>query len=502
MAESGNVIWTGHPLLDVGVATLCAMVRKRDPAELTLDDLDAAADEIQAAFSLKWLNSYLSCLYPNGAFTNPTMGEDKRRAEITRALRCHRLRTTGRREIRCAFTGLHAVDILDRRHVPLYSGEGVISFAPFAFGGLPVAGWVSLALHAFAFGARRALGRALAVHADDRELIRLFAAKNLEENRRAVQLAQVASEGKYPDVKAPLTLVMSVLVHAFRARRDAEHAQSFASLTVYHLTNSGQGPDIDVHELDSSVVRFISRAQGAKYRQAFDALVHSMWHRDVVAEGRGKKRTREFVIPKDPNPEYNRNYLLDDLWRLPDGSPRFIRTYFLGRKIRRPGNVTTEDPRTESRVRLQVGQVPWELITLFLMEVLAMDRKRIEAIRAIGDRIAKRIAGQNDRRLLNSLLQADRYGQLRTRLVKTTAEEVRAGRELLVGMDEFLLVFEDGGELARVDWSLARDLLCLRVIEQLQQQKYFAAHPDALDELSENESGVPGETTKREEYIS
>lgn len=42
--------WTGHPLVDVGLATLCAMAGRSEPARLTTNDLDIAADEMEGYY--------------------------------------------------------------------------------------------------------------------------------------------------------------------------------------------------------------------------------------------------------------------------------------------------------------------------------------------------------------------------------------------------------------------------------------------------------------------
>jgi CRISPR-associated protein Cst1 len=92
------------------------------------------------------------------------------------------------------------------------------------------------------------------------------------------------------------------------------------------------------------------------------------------------------------------------------------------------------------------------------------------------------------------LLLEKSFFSLRARLIKASAQEVKAGRPPLIGMDEFLLIFEQAEELARADWTLARDLLCIRVLEMLHAQGYFRAHAEVLKDLGEetdDESGSP-----------
>jgi CRISPR-associated protein Cst1 len=51
-------------------------------------------------------------------------------------------------------------------------------------------------------------------------------------------------------------------------------------------------------------------------------------------------------------------------------------------------------------------------------------------------------------------------------------------------MPPYVTVFEEGAELARSDWRLSRDLVLIRMVEQLYAFGWFGKNPDVLtDEL-------------------
>jgi CRISPR-associated protein Cst1 len=116
-----------------------------------------------------------------------------------------------------------------------------------------------------------------------------------------------------------------------------------------------------------------------------------------------------------------------------------------------------------------------------------MERSRVEAIRTLGDRIAGHIVDENDRRFFQGLYRANQYRVLRNLLIKASNARLRKGQPPLIGFDEFLLVFEEGEESARVDWALARDLVLIRVIEELHRQEWFGKQPDVLEALGAEE---------------
>src|SRR5262249_3818887 len=154
-------------------------------------------------------------------------------------------------------------------------------------------------------------------------------------------------------------------------------------------------------------------------------------------------------------PGVSRNYLYEDLFDLPDNAAAFVRMYFLRRAYR---YARQEDPRRGYRLRRELDLVSWELTRVFLKEVIGMERSRIEAIRTPADRVAEHIASDNDRRFFQGLYRVDRYVALRNLLIKASNARLKKGQPPLIGFEEFLRVFEEGDEVARVDWTLARDL--------------------------------------------
>src|SRR5437762_2783862 len=123
--------WTGHWLVDVGAAGLCAFAKRERPEDLTLEDLDAASDFLVQTYYQAKLGTYLSCVFMNASFVQPNEGKEKRAAFIRQYLRAHRASPDPRvAGSRCTFSGAPATSALVRSHLPLFSGEGVLNFRP------------------------------------------------------------------------------------------------------------------------------------------------------------------------------------------------------------------------------------------------------------------------------------------------------------------------------------------------------------------------------------
>ena len=484
--------YLGHPLVDVGVATVAAFTNRYDPTKLTEDDLDKMADYITREYVRQPLRSFLTVAFPNSGFTQPAYNKqpEKRQVYAERVLRAYHADTPTLDE-RCVFTGQPAAAVpfdvkgqlapghTFRQHVPLLTGEGVINFHPYGIAGLPVSGTVMLALQAFPLGCAKCGGRLLAVHSDNDELTYHFAETFLRQNRRAVQLAQAADSKKMPEMQfSHRTLLVDTLLQAGLMQREAGEDEQPFSVTAYHLSNSGQGPKLDIYYLPLEMVGFLRDVHTADYRDEWNAIVRRAW--EVAPKRKGRRR-------RDGEPfQPRRNWLYEDLFKLPDNARVFLRTYFL-REALRYARADRGDPRGDYSLRQESDLVSWKITARFLWRVMHMDKDRIEQIRMMGDQLADYVSGQNDRRFFREFFTVQRYDYFRTALIKANLAHVRRGNPPIITLDPYIEVFEEGNELARPGWRLARDLVLIRMVERLYEQGWLSSNVDVIPESAEEE---------------
>src|SRR5262249_5061207 len=144
-------------------------------------------------------------------------------------------------------------------------------------------------------------GRALVVQADDPSFLVRLVGRWFRESRKRIQLSSL--DEKAVTWKAPRTRLIEQLV---ALQHEDERADPAGGLTIYHLSNSGQGPGIDLYSLSARVVRFVRRAQGARYQQAWRHLQRRAW-RDA------KYKSAERDPDEDERP-YWRNMFYEQLF--------------------------------------------------------------------------------------------------------------------------------------------------------------------------------------------
>ncbi len=231
---------------------------------------------------------------------------------------------------------------------------------------------------------------------------------------------------------------------------------SSASVTVYWLSSSGQGPSLQVYGLPSQLVGFIRLAAADPHSAPWNRLVARGW--DEEASRASKPLTKAAGL-RLVGAGVSRNPVYNDLFRIfesgqadPRAARAFLRRHVLSKLKHSIANAADCD---------------WSLAELFLREVLGMDQKTIEAIRDFSDRLAKHIQARNDKGLFRSIVYAKRPWELRAALTKAQRNEHMKNGALLFGLEEYLAVFEASDSVGASDWSLTRDLISIRLVENL-----------------------------------
>jgi len=477
--DRAGLRWTGHPLVDVGIATLTCFSERERPEEVTFNDLEAFARYAEEAFFTPLLRSYISVLFTMNSFLNPAWKPDRQRIEAAKLLRAYSFEVDPRGES-CAYCGRPSVHRVYRDLVPMLTGRGIPNFFPQGSSGLPACGTCTVAILALAIGAPMCSGRALVIEPEDRRLLLKLTARWLPRLRERVQLSG-QTEKKPPGIRHPLTRTIEALVHL--QEEEAAEDVPASGVTVYHLSNSGQGPSIDIYRLPSTVMSFIWRAQKAKYRVAWKRVVARGWYRPGGRRRSGKDEVGgdddTTLVGFDDTEGQWRNAVYEDLFSLPEQAGRFLRRHFLPRRI-----LDLIGSRAEDGQRPVIHPIDprhWELVVLFLREVVGMDKSRVSAIAALGDELAREISDFDDARLFRSVATADEYRAVRSILIRADLARLKRGQPLVIGFDSFLKVFEEGEEVARVDWRLAWDLTVIRVLDALYQKGWFNRKGELLE---------------------
>ena len=465
--------YTGHPFVDVGVATITAFAGVSRPEEVTDEHFERTAQLLLELYMNRTMARYVGyVVFANIYFANPGLVTNEkydapRREALSTYLNLYKSgaplppsEDPADEGERCIFSGDPAVIRASRSIIPMTTVD--INFAPEGRPKLPIAGWCVLALFAMPLGALNSNGKLWIVHTPDREWLQHFAGLNLERNQRILQQQSLE---KLPNYKFARTRLMDDLVGTQAA------LPRNTPLTAYLFTSSGQKSELDIYHLPSSVVSFVHEAN-QRFGPAWDAIVARAWETPAPAND------EEGVIVHQ-----ERNFFYEDLFDLPDRAVYFLRRYLL--RLPRAGKATGRqklDPRFDYSFVKEREVIHWGLTELFLERIMNIDKERIASIKQLADRLADYIQN-HDARLFKRLFLARNEHHIRLELQKAANAAQRYTGTPLVPYDEFVRVFFfDEGEAVRPDWYLARDLLMIRIIERLHQSGWIEQHPDVVED--------------------
>jgi CRISPR-associated protein Cst1 len=452
--------YSGHWMVDVGLATIAALRSKNRIADLTEDDLVMAAEQIKRLYCYHTaVRNYLSVIFTNSHFVQATMSDADREAYADSILYAFQSDQAFTGEgLRCPFFPERAAHFTAfRQHVPLLNGEGISNFSPAGRAGLPISGLALLAIHAMPLGCVKC-GQMLAFHQvgdptdpNAGRMTTVLARQAWQEKITHINiLSPNDSSGKLPNVggSAKTRYITSVL-KAVGATRERDLNIDY--LTGYYFTNYGPSPRVELVRLDHTVLRFVQLA-------ALDAS--DAWNRVTYVAWRLEKGEKRDEMSETTS---RRNNLYEKLFDLPDNPLAFLE-------------------------QLKRGE-SWDLIAIFLKEVMLMEQERIETYRRLGDTLfdyATRFENQ-PLSFYTQFSRAKAYIALRS-IIRTAAEKMyRANSDSpLFSYDDFILAFEHPSE-AYSQWRLARDLISIRLLERLYELNIDLSNlPDIEDETEDN----------------
>ncbi len=451
--------FTGHPLIDAGLAAMTVLASRDRPENLSLDDCHFVADWLfnklytsyDAESGLRAqgpFKSYLDWLFAkNAPWCTPSISKDPVEASTTLQKGAQETLYAFAAEPdpqapACSFCGRPSVTRANRNRVPLLTGN-FPNFSPRGVPGVPICGVCLLAIHALPLAGIVTAGRRLMVmHSGDPDLLMRLTSYAVEHNRRAMQQARLGeSKLSYPRTR---------LVHMLREMENRQRGILRGAVTLYQFTNDNRVADLSIHRLTSPVLAFLREVE-----HPYDRERHAAWQTAVSRAWRGRKDAEGI------DEEADRNELYEDLYKLPAEAVSFLRQHVLPVRS-------------------------WSLTACFIRKVMGMDDDLLNLLYDLGTRFAA--YAREKRSFYFEFIRETHYPTWRRRLLGAADDWQRRGR-VLISADEFVQAFVASPRAEFFDWRLARDIVALRMIEELARTGDISPEDEVLlvDDKTEDE---------------
>ena len=445
MSEELNIQITGNPFIDSGIYALSVRLDK-DISEITIDDLKYEAEKISKLYTVESWKKNMYTLFPNSVLVNPASTNKSNLNELYLSKLNELIDSIEpvANNGSCMGCGVrNAKDVFGKDAIPLTGSKSLINYFSFANAGADYCSLCALLIQFSPLTIYRCGGKMIVLQSDSKKVMDFWAKKstdNIEEQISTGNFTGCYNQGITRPTNAIFNILSQVISSGRRWKRENP------SLNFYYFTNYVQEPELDIYTLPNGVFSFLTEIPRDDWNNwnfiVKKAYRYVKW--DKVESNEDYKN--------NPNTVYN-NLLEGKSILRSFYSTKFKKTY-----------------------------CTWKLVESYLIEVRNMDKKRIEVIKDVGDRLADYIKDNDKPKILTDLENASNYNNFRNILRKILKNKINNGDEdLLFTFDEYVEnLFPEGN----MTWRETQDLLLFRIYEDLH---VWLMENEYAEEISEDE---------------
>lgn len=418
--------FTGNPFVDGGLWGLIEWLNVKEPNEIDIKDVEETFEEIADLYTTELWKKIMYYLFPNGPLTNPSfrgMHREKYLDYLNELFNSVEESSSGGACIACGKRGV--VKPIRKDGVPLTGSGKFRNFFSYAAEGADYCPVCMLAVQFLPLVLYTCGNKVALVSCHNERVMRRWARecyKRINTQRLTKQYARGFDEG-YSNPKNTIFRIAGDLILSHHVE---EFSEEYIKVRIYNFTNYGQAPEIDIYDLPAPVFRFLVFVkQSGEYPEWLEVVRRGFHRKEAIEEEHFKK--------------YN-NYVYHNLLQ-----NRSILGYFTDRERNIYGT--------------------WNILKLYLKEVMGMNEKRLQLIKNLGDEIAEFIRKKDHIRRLRDLENAANYQSFRNVLRLIVRDRLQHGEaEPLFTLDEYVEMVYSGDI---VNWREVQDLILFRVYEIL-----------------------------------
>jgi CRISPR-associated protein Cst1 len=436
---------TGDPFADAGgfaIEYLSEKFPEKDILELI--------DYITKIYVEKW-GGKLNAFFLNSKITQPAF-QGLRKTEETLKYFTALIQETEPSEVGyCRITGRETKLFFGGRDNSIMTGSGtLINFHHFFQKGISLSKEALIRIHFVPFACQQIQGRISLMQSSNEELSKLFVKLTIERNFREIGIGLSEGVAK-SDFNKPANAIFDFVDHALSQIQDFREGNALPSLTLYHFTNFGASPKIQLYQLPAKVFLFYRTCLRPRFKDDWQKFVRSNYF-DAQHKGAKynlqsekfefvKSKETEIIDQNDYKQWFNRilNKLLID---------ENIRPEFLRWSRKHPFN--------------------FEIVSIYQQNIIGMKKETITKIKELAAFLVREEDADKIKKRIKALDGAKNASNLRRFILKDiVAANYSAGNNNpIVSVEDYVnYLFPDGSY-----WAEIRDILLIAIYQELHER--------------------------------
>jgi CRISPR-associated protein Cst1 len=440
---------TGDPFADAGgfaIEYLSEKFPKKDILELI--------DYITKIYVEKW-GGKLNAFFLNSKITQPAF-QGSRKTEETLKYFDALIKEAEPFEVGyCRITGRETKLFFGGRDNSIMTGSGtLINFHHFFQKGISLSKEALIRLHFVPFVCQQLQGRIGLMQSSNQKLSKLFVSLTAEKNFHEIGIG--ISEGvAKSDFNKPTNAIFDFVDYSLSQLQDLVGSSILPSLTLYHFTNFGASPEIQIYQLPAKIFLFYRTCLQPKFREDWQKFVRLHYFDGQHKGAMYNLQTEKFELAKskeietiDQN-EYRQWFNLIYHKLLVDEN---IRPEILRWSRQHPFN--------------------FEIVSIYQLNIIGMKKETIHKIKELAAFLVREEDVFKIKKRIKALDGAKNAAVLRRFILKdiVVANYLANNEKPIISVDDYVnYLFPDGSY-----WAEIRDLLLIAIYQELHERNLIS----------------------------
>ncbi|GAO28623.1 type I-B CRISPR-associated protein Cas8b1/Cst1 [Geofilum rubicundum] len=355
----------------------------------------------------------------------------------------------------CRITGQETKLFFGGRDNSIMTGSGtLINFHHFFQKGISLSKEALIRIHFVPFACQQLQGRISLLQSSNKNLSNLFVKLTVEKNLHDIGIGLSEGVAK-SDLNKPANSIFYFIDYALSKIQDFGDGKAIPSLTLYHFTNFGASPEIQLYQLPAKVFLFYRTCMQPKFREDWQKFVRSNYFDGQHKGAKYNHQTEKFEYVKSKKIEIidqtdYRQWLNVVYNKLLNGEN--IRMYFL-RWSRK-------------------HSFSFEIVAIYQQNIIGMKKETISKIKELAAFLVREEDSDKIKKRIKALDGAKNAAALRRFILKdvVSANYSTGNKNPIVSLDDYInYLFPDGSF-----WAEIRDLLLIAVYQEMHERELIS----------------------------